>query len=306
MSLPVAPDWIAVDWGSSFVRAWAMTQQGQVLAAQSSDQGATKLRPDQFEATLLSLIQDWLPKSGTLPIVICGMAGSRQGWQEAAYLPIPLKLTQELSATRVATQDFRLNLFILPGLKQLSPPDVMRGEETQLLGFIQQQPDFNGVVALPGTHNKWVRVQQQQILQFSTCMTGELFQLLAEQSVLRHSVQSEAWSNEAFDSAVLQALEHPQGLMQRLFAIRASHLLEATAPEVSRARLSGELIGLELSAIRAAGFIRAELPIVLIGSSKLSTLYAQALQLMGITAHVGAGEQLTLKGLSAAYQGLVL
>lgn len=297
-----AADWIAVDWGGSFVRAWLMSAEGQILAAQSSQQGALKLRPEQFEAALLALLHAWLPPVGQVTVLICGMAGSRQGWQEAPYLAIPLTLSHELNPTALTTQDARLRVFILPGLKQLNPPDVMRGEETQLLGFITQNPKFNGVVALPGTHNKWVRLHNQCVLNFTTCMTGELFDLLAHQSVLRHSVQSEAWDHTAFDQAVLQALEQPAATSQRLFALRAHHLLEATTPDILRAQLSGELLGLELSAIHAAAYLQTELPLVLIGSSKLSALYARALKLMGITAHVETGECLTVAGLNAAYQ----
>ncbi|MFZ1389799.1 MAG: 2-dehydro-3-deoxygalactonokinase [Thiolinea sp.] len=300
----IAPDWIAVDWGSSFVRVWAMSQNGQILAAHTSDQGAAKLRSDQFETTLLGLLQDWLPATGSITVLICGMAGSRQGWQEAAYLPVPITLNSELSPTPVATNDKRIQVLILPGLKQLSPPDVMRGEETQLLGFIQQTPDFNGVIALPGTHNKWVRLQNQQITHFNTCMSGELFQLFSDQSVLRHSVNSSDWDWAAFDAAALNALAEPQGFMQRLFAIRASDLLKGTAPATARAGLSGDLLGLELCAMREAGFIQTDLPIVLIGSAKLVELYARALSLMGINAHIGAGETLTVNGLAAAYQEL--
>lgn len=306
MSLALAPTWIAVDWGSSFVRAWAMTQDGQILAAQASDQGAAKLRPEQFETVLLSLIQDWLPDTTSLPVLICGMAGSRQGWQEAAYVAIPLMLKRELITARIPTRDARLQVFILPGLKQLTPPDVMRGEETQLLGFIQQTPDFNGVVALPGTHNKWVRLQDQCVTQFCTCMTGELFQLLTEQSVLRHSVQSTDWDWAAFDAAVLKAVAQPQAFMQRLFTLRASDLLQGTASATARAQLSGELLGLELSAMHEAGYIQAHLPIALIGSSKLTELYARALSVIGITAQIGKAEHLTVLGLYAAYQELTL
>ncbi|TXH68503.1 MAG: 2-dehydro-3-deoxygalactonokinase [Thiothrix sp.] len=304
MNLAVAPAWIAVDWGSSFVRAWAMSQSGQILAANSSDQGAAKLHSTQFEAVLLNLIQDWLPSTNTVKVLICGMAGSRQGWQEAAYLPIPLKLTSDLSASRVASHDSRIQVSILPGLKQLETPDVMRGEETQLLGFIQQQPDFNGVVSLPGTHNKWVRVQAQQISQFSTCMTGELFELLAEHSVLRHSLQSSDWDAPAFDAAFLATIAKPQAFMQRLFTLRARDLLQGTPKAQARAQLSGELIGLEISAMQEAGFISPTLPLAFIGSRKLCDLYLRALNLLGIEAQAYAAEHLTVQGLAAAYQEL--
>lgn len=306
MMSAVAPDWIAVDWGSSFVRVWAMNQNGQILAAHTSDQGAAKLRAEQFESVLVGLIQDWLTSDHTLPVLICGMAGSRQGWQEAAYLPVPLKLTNDLKATSVSTHDARIKVSILPGLKQLTPPDVMRGEETQLLGFIQQHPDFKGVVALPGTHNKWVRLEAQQVQQFTTCMTGELFQLLADESVLRHSVQTTEWDWPAFDAAVLQAIAQPQAFMQRLFTIRASDLLQGIAPAIGRARLSGELLGLELSAMHAQGWLPDQQTVVLIGNSKLCDLYARSLGLIGISAQIGAGTDLTVKGLYAAYQELKL
>ena len=295
--------WIAVDWGSSFVRLWAMSANQQVLANKQNDQGAAKLTADQFEAVLLSLIADWLPSnvSTAIPVLICGMAGSRQGWQEAPYLSVPITLHADLQFTRPVVHDPRIQVFILPGLKQAAPPDVLRGEETQLLGFLKSNPEFNGVVSLPGTHNKWVRLEQQRVLQFSTCMTGELYQLLSEQSLLRHSLQGEGWSNEAFDQAVLNAYQQPQAFAQRLFSIRASQLVQGTTSAELKARLSGELLGLEISAMQSAGFIH-DLPIVLIGKRSLSELYARALKLLGYQAEITDGESLTLQGLISAFE----
>lgn len=294
--------WIAVDWGTSFVRVWYLNAQGQILDKRHSDQGAGRIQAPQYEAVLLSLVQDWLKADEVTPVLICGMAGSRQGWQEAPYLAIPLALHADLKPIRVPTQDQRLKVAILPGLKQLQPADVMRGEETQLVGFLSHYPDFNGVVALPGTHNKWVQLQQGTVQHFSTCMTGELFQLLAEQSLLRHSVNSTEWDEAAFEAAVLTAFQSPASGVSRLFNLRARDLLLATPHAELRARLSGELMGLELSAIQSSTLLRKDTPVMLIGTNQLAQLYKTALRLVGIDALLCSGELLSVTGLTALYQ----
>lgn len=298
--------WIAVDWGSSLVRVWAMDAQGKVVATQQSSQGANRLQNTEYEATLLNLIEPWLENHQSVPVLIAGMAGSRQGWQEAAYLNLPWSWAKQAQSTFVVTQDSRIRVYLLSGLKQLHPPDVMRGEETQVIGLLTQQPDFNGVVILPGTHSKWVRLQEGVIQAFHTCMTGELFQLLSEQSMLRHSVTTQTWAAEAFDAAFLTALAQPAQLSYRLFSLRAEHLLLDTQPNILGTKLSAYLLALEIAAMREQGLIQAELPLALIGNSRLGQLYAHSLQLLGIKATRFDGEALVQAGLYRAYQELGL
>ena len=116
------------------------------------------------------------------------MAGSRQGWQAVPYQNVPLAFPQQIALTQVKTKYFDLKVYLLAGLSQSNPADVMRGEETQIAGFLLDNPNYNGTLILPGTHSKWVTLQDRQVTAFSTCMTGELSNLLSTQSLLRHSV----------------------------------------------------------------------------------------------------------------------
>lgn len=292
-------DWIAVDWGTSNLRVWAMSADGTPKAMECSDKGMAGLPRDRFEPTLLELIEPWLGSTKT-PVIACGMVGARQGWAEAPYRAAP---TTPLGALApCATDDPRLDTYILPGLKQEKNPDVMRGEETQIAGFLSEKPDFDGVLCLPGTHTKWVHISAREVVSFQTAMTGELFALLAEQSVLRHSVVTEDWNEAAFAEAVSDAITRPETVATALFRIRASHLLQDTSPETSRARLSGTLIGAEIASARPYWLGQN---VALVGEPGLTSLYAAALETQGVQAVEHAGDDLTLKGLTAAYKELI-
>ena len=231
-------------------------------------------------------------------MVISGMAGARQGWIEAAYSQIPCR---PLSAkmTRPNAQDERLRVHILPGLCQSNPPDVMRGEETQIAGYIADKPAFSGVICLPGTHSKWVQVEQGSVVKFQTFMTGELFDLLSKQSILRHSVDSLKWDDNAFLEGVGEVPHSPQKLTASLFSLRAASLLSEANPATARARLSGMLIGSELAAVRDAWHGHE---VVLIGAQNLCGLYDSALQSLGCKTTIEDCDAMTLAGLRTAYQ----
>jgi 2-dehydro-3-deoxygalactonokinase len=292
-------DWIAVDWGTSNLRAWAMEAGGTARDMITSDKGMAGLSPEAFEPTLLSLIDPWLGRD-PLPVLACGMVGSRQGWMEAPYRTAPT--TPHGALFPCPTQDARITLHILPGIKQTKSPDVMRGEETQIAGFLADHPDFDGVLCLPGTHTKWVHISAREIVSFQTIMTGELFALLAAHSVLRHSVSGDAWDEAAFLDAVADTMTRPERLAARLFQIRASHLLEGTANPISKAALSGALIGAELAATRPYWLGQQ---IALVGAPRLTQIYAAALCAHGLEATEHTGDDMTLKGLTAAYKELI-
>ena len=287
----VAADWIAADWGTSRLRVWAMAGDAP-LARAEADAGMGRLAPGDYEGALLALIEPWLPAGVCLPVIACGMVGARQGWVEASYMPVPCAPLGG-ALTRAPATDPRLDVWIVPGLSQDEPADVMRGEETQIAGLLAMRPDLDGLLCLPGTHSKWVRVAGGQITQFQTVMTGELFGLLAEQSVLRHSV-GQGWDDEAFAEAVVSAHADPVRVTARLFALRAGSLLAGLHPDRARATLSGLLIGVELAAVRAEG------PVTLVGGAELAQSYATALRAIGVTATVADGTEVTLRGLAAA------
>ncbi|HKL69164.1 2-dehydro-3-deoxygalactonokinase [Salibaculum sp.] len=295
------PEWLAVDWGTSHLRVWLMGPDGAVLDQRQSDRGMGHLSRDQFEPALLALVGDALPDGGSVPVIVCGMAGSRQGWAEAPYSAVPCAPPSIGSAVSVDTDDPRLCVSIVPGIKQVAPPDVMRGEETQIAGFLSETPGFDGVLCLPGTHTKWVHVSAGEVVSFRTFMTGELFALLEQASVLRHSVTGGDWVDQAFASAVEDAIARPATVAAELFSIRAGALLEGTGAGASRARLSGLLIGMELAGARPY-WLGQDIRVV--GAGGIAGAYHAALAAQGASVASVAGDGMVLRGLRAAHDRL--
>lgn len=289
--------WIAVDWGTSRLRAWLMDGASMADSA-ASDQGMAGLAPEAFEPALLSIIDPWL--EGAHDVIACGMVGAKQGWVEAPYRAAPC--TAAAADLIVApTKDPRMTVHIAPGVSQASPPDVMRGEETQIAGFLMDMPKFAGVVCLPGTHTKWAHISAEEIVSFRTFMTGEIFALIAEQSVLRHDIgpSTEArWDEAAFLEAVDEAISRPEALAARLFALRAASLLEGPTPDAARSRASGLLIGMELAAARPFWLGRE---VAVLGDGAQANAYTAALGAQGAPVTTASAEAATLRGLIALH-----
>lgn len=288
------PDWIAVDWGTSNMRAWAMSASGTVLAEVRSDKGMGDLTPDQFEDAFRDATNGW---DINVPIVACGMVGARQGWIEAAYAAVPCPATP----TGFTQPNSTLDVHIIPGLMQDSPADVMRGEETQIAGFLALNLNWDGVICLPGTHTKWAHISADEVISFQTYMTGDMFAALGDHTVLRHSVQSDDWDWDAFDTAVGDAMARPERIAARLFSLRAEGLLNGMTNATARARLSGLLIGAELAGAKPYWLGQQ---IAVIGAGNLTALYVRALALQSAPATQVKGDAITLAGLTAAYRRL--
>lgn len=302
MAEVVEPDWIAVDWGTSNLRAWAMVEDSAV-AQVSAPVGMGNLSREEFEPALLKTIGPWLDPKLTTFIVACGMVGARQGWQEVPYVSVPSPPLVPAEMGKIAAKDHRIKLTIIHGLSQQAPADVMRGEETQIAGLLALEPGFEGLACLPGTHSKWVRIQDGRIHHFRTFMTGELFALLSTQSVLRHSVTTDAVEDgTAFEAAVAQVAASPADLGALLFSIRASGLVGQADAAASKARLSGLLIGQEVEATRREWQDR---DVVLIGAGPLCDSYAKAFSVRGGTARLVDAQACTLAGLVAARHALL-
>ena len=288
-------EWIAVDWGTTNLRAFAMGREG-VIAQATSDDGMGKLDRDGFEPALLRLIGPWLTEGLVTEVVACGMVGSRQGWHEAPYRAVPCAPLDPGSLVTAPTRDGRIRVRLVPGLKQANPADVMRGEETQIAGALALMPGFDGVICLPGTHSKWAHLSAGEVVSFQTYMTGEMFALLSQASVLRHGMQGEGWDEAAFDVGVSDALSRPERIGAKLFGIRAEGLIAGLPAAAARARLSGLLIGMELAAARPYWLGQA---VVIVGSEGISNSYARALKGLGVEARMVTGGEAVLAGLSA-------
>lgn len=297
-------EWIAVDWGTSNLRAWGIGAGGDVVFARSSAQGMSRLAPDAYASALSQLLAGDVAASGpTLDVLICGMAGARQGWMEAPYLDAPADLAMLADkAVAPAMGGSRFSPRILPGICQrhAGSEDVMRGEETQLLGLSTLLPGFVGVVCMPGTHSKWVEMDGRCVKRFATAMTGELFDVLQAHSVLRHSLgggQDGPGREAGFDAGLAAAIDAPQKLPAMLFKVRAGSLLSGRTPDWSAGYLSGVLIGTEIGCQRdwiGAG----ETPIL--GNAYLARLYARGLAMIGARTRIIDGTEATLAGLKAA------
>lgn len=290
----VSPEWIAVDWGTSNLRAWAMAGD-VVLAEAGSDHGMGQLTPNAFEAALLDIIAPWLGAQ-TIPVIACGMVGAKQGWVEAPYAAVPCPPVGQ-APVMAPTTDARISVTILPGLSQLTPPDVMRGEETQIAGFLAHQPTFDGVLCMPGTHTKWVHISAGEVVSFKTFMTGELFALLSQQSVLKH-MMGDDFQMADFQAALRDAMARPEAIAGQLFALRARGLV-ADASGSASAALSGLLIGAELAASKPYWLGQR---VAILGAGRLARLYASALAGESVQAEEFDVTDATLRGLSAAYE----
>ena len=291
--------WIAVDWGTSNLRIWGLNADSQVVAEKSSDQGMAKLDRSGFEPALLALINDWLPQNRQTPVIACGMVGARQGWVEVPYRQTPCKPVLFDTVGRPDTRDPRLSVFVLAGIKQTEPaPDVMRGEETQIAGILSEDPQFEGVLCLPGTHTKWVRIHAGDIVHFRTFMTGELFNLLSTHSVLRHSLDGKGSDGIEFAASVEAMAAEAAELTARLFSIRAQSLVSEFSPATANARLSGLLIGAELAAAKDDWCHQA---LTIVGNGPQSELYAEGLRVLGHAPRIVDASHVTLSGLKSAY-----
>jgi 2-dehydro-3-deoxygalactonokinase len=225
---------------------------------------------------------------------MAGMIGSRQGWQEAAYVETPCNVAQLSQHLADVPNELGRPIKIIPGLCDLSgvAPDVMRGEETQLLGLMQRHGHRFGTICLPGTHCKWVHTRGADILGFKTYMTGEVFQILSTHSLLGRLMTDAAedvWS--AFDQG-LEIADSAGHLLNHLFSARTLRLFERMPASGVRSYLSGLLIGHE---IRAATASTAGGPVALLGDPKLAARYQRALSRRKI-AHELFEEAIILEG----------
>ncbi len=294
--MTTASEWIALDWGTTHLRAWRLSADGTIIHSAKSERGMASLSPSGFEGALIELISPWLTEGISVPVVGCGMVGAKQGWQEVPYTTTPCKPIT--TPAKIRTLDRRIEVHICGGIKQDSPADVMRGEETQVAGFVARNPGFDGILCLPGTHSKWVSVEGGSISGFQTFMTGELFALLAEQSVLRHSIDVKAWDEGEFVKTVVSAIESPHGAGSSFFNIRAEGLLNGLSPAAGHARLSGFLIGQEIAG--AAHFWKTASKVGIIGDSKLASHYQAAFAAVGLSSDIHPVEAMTLAGLQSA------
>ena len=274
MNDDTGPALLGIDWGTSNRRAWWLAADGRVLAQHSDEQGLLAAQ-GRFAASLQALLHAGpaLPEGATM--LMSGMVGAASGWQEAPYLDAALPLA-ELAARLTPLPAAGPRSFIVPGLRYSAPDgtlDVMRGEETQLLGALALGHG-DGWYVLPGTHSKWVHLQSGRVVDLATYMTGELFALLCAHGTLSAMTQADGGERaQAFARGMAAAAR--SGLSNALFGCRAQVVAGRMPAADAREYLSGVLIGAEWHDVaRRAGQMPHD--IRLIGSPQLAQRYSRA------------------------------
>lgn len=294
------PAYVAVDWGTSGFRLWLVDRAGQLLAERRSDEGMLAAAKAGFAAVLQSHLAA-VEAPDHLPVLVCGMAGARTGWVEAGYVDTPAPLSAVLKQAARVPGEAR-DIRILPGIAQrdIKAPDVMRGEETQLLGALGLEAAGEALVCMPGTHSKWVGVKDGTVEHFSTFMTGELFSVVSRETILSLAVAGadEAEDLASFKAAVIAAFEAPAYVANLLFGARSRQLLFGGTPTAARETLSGTLIGVELAA--ALSIQSPKAGVTLIASGRLAILYRLALDALSVTVVPIDADEAVRRGLSMA------
>lgn len=280
----VTPALIGIDWGSTSLRAWLLAADGTVLEERSADKGASTLQGHAaFVAALDDVTQGW---DRALPQLACGMVGSTHGWLDVPYARCPAGAAALAASLRRPADGPHIVPGVLFDDGQL-PPDLMRGEETQIVGALDRHATLRerSCIVLPGTHSKWAQVQGECITRFATHMTGELFAVLRKHSVLGRLMQDEAAADQgAFLQGVDAARDHGAlGLPHQLFAARSLGVTQQLPASALADYLSGLVIGHELRAglqWRADAGLAAA-PLALVGAPQLCARYVAALQRFG-------------------------
>ena len=269
---------IAVDWGTSSLRAYLMSDTGLILQHSEAARGLMTIAPGGYPAVLAEAVGPWLAHERR--VLICGMAGSRQGWVEAPYLPCPAR-PADLALATIAVAFEGAEVRIVPGLSDRDPdgvPEVMRGEETQLAGVLEE----DGLVCLPGSHSKWARVAGGRIEGFTTFLSGEAFAAIRHGTILGRMMAEAPPDPAAFARGVERSGGHGH-LLHQLFGVRALGLFGELADTASASYLSGLLIGHEVRAAMPPGA-----RVLLVGSATLCDLYADAIDRCGGRATIAA------------------
>lgn len=278
---------IGIDWGTSSFRAFRIAEDGTVRERRQAPRGILSVCDGAFAAVVRDLAGDWL-RDGEARVLLSGMIGSRQGWRESQALPCPAGI-DDLARALTAVPLDGARAFIVPGLTATDgqgTPEIMRGEETQIAGVLPSI-GANGLVCLPGSHSKWVRVEHGRIAGFTTHMTGEAFSALAQHTILGRMMRGDETDADAFDRGVMRSADQG-GLLHHLFGARTLVLTGHLAETAARSYLSGLLIGHEIRAAAIAA--PPDHPVHLVGEAALSLLYARALDACGRRSVIETGD----------------
>ncbi len=286
-------NWVAIDWGTSNFRAYLLNGK-KVIDQVISNDGMKNIKKNNFEKTLIKNISKWFVKNNKLEVWACGMVGSKQGWIEVPYVQAPCKI-YDVNFLKPKILDDRFTLSILSGVSQMLPEDIMRGEETLIAGYLLTKKNFDGSICIPGTHSKWINVKKAKILNFSTFLTGELFDLLSYQSILKFSITDNKFSKDKFIEGINEVFHNPQKFTNQLFQLRAKHLLKNQKSIHTNSLLSGYIVGIELLGSKDYWYKK---DLILIGSKFMNSCYKLALNNKVNSIKILDSTNILIKGLS--------
>ena len=287
---------IAVDWGTTRFRLAALNGDGEAASTLTTTAGIGSVSGRDFEAYLLGRMAALDVDPGDCEVLLCGMIGSNIGWTDTGYIECPAS-PANVASRLVGAPSSQLKAAIVPGLKCTSPlgePDVMRGEETQLLGWLSdasRDQRSGALLCLPGTHTKWVQIEESIVTHFNTSLTGELFAHLCSHSIL---VRGEQHANDNVFAEGLERGFRTPAISQTLFSARSRVLLKTMPETAARDYLSGLLIGAD---VKSAVELWKPSAAVVIGDETIAGLYATALRGLSVDAAVVDGTRMAVRGL---------
>ncbi len=273
---------IALDWGTTSFRAYLAAADGKVLDTIAAPQGILAVENGAFDDAMESAISSWKPE---LPVLAAGMITSRQGWHDVPYVPCPAGLKEIAGGILNYRSKRGRSICFVSGLSSFAhdgTPDVLRGEETQVLGASRGGVEH---FLAPGTHNKWIDVQDGVIRRFTTYVTGEAYAVFKQHSILGRLMSGERDDEDAFAQGVKKGLGDPAGLLHHLFSVRSLGLYDRIKSDALPSYMSGLLLGSEIGHARldrsAAAFY------TVLASPHIAARYVKAMEISGLGAQVG-------------------
>lgn len=284
MSVFINAKMIGLDWGTTSFRAFLIDQDGHVLDQKTNENGILAVPNNDFEGVLISAIKAWLDQHPALPIVASGMITSRNGWLETPYLSLPANINDFANALTPLTLSNDIVIHFITGASyenENDVPDIMRGEETQIIGEIEASD--NEIFLLPGTHSKWAITQDEKIISFTSFMTGEVYAALKEHTILGALMKEcSSLNDDAFLKGVLMQQKQDISILHQIFTARTLALFDKLENEDIADYLSGLLIGEEIKSALNQYDANKETIIKIIGRGDLAARYASALGAFGL------------------------
>jgi 2-dehydro-3-deoxygalactonokinase len=294
---------VCIDWGTSSLRAYLINKDGNILEERTFPWGVKQLpfnlatREDSFKETFKSICQDWISNK-SVHVMICGMATSAMGWKETPYIPCPAVLNDVAEGMTTFEVD-GTPVHLISGLvSNVKTPDVMRGEETQIFGTIDTKVLEDKLICLPGTHSKWAVIEQSEVVDFTTFMTGEVFDILCQHSILLDADNLAADFDEMAFMQGVKVNNNNDNLLSTIFSTRSLNLRGMIDNDQKHSYLSGLIIGNEINQVKK--YIKEHAQhkhITLIGNGKLCQLYLNAINVLMPDININTDEYAAVTGM---------